>query len=229
MAPDKVSVIIPVLDEDGPALDVLVDNLFVLGGRESTEVLVVDGTPEGSTLVRFSDPRPLRLTAPPFRADRMNAGAAAASGTVLLFLRPDTTLPLDGFQLIRRAAAEGCKAGAFELAIASRRPSLTLIARFASLRARLTRVPFGNQAIFLTAAYFRKIGGYAPIPILEDLELMRRIKRRGDPVRILPSKVHASARRWEEEGVLRCMLRDWVLRQLYSLGASPIQLARFAR
>jgi uncharacterized protein len=224
----KISTIIPVLDE-GPSIAVQVENLYVLGGRELTEIIVVDGDPRGSTLVRLIDPAPLRLTAPRGRALQMNAGAAVAGGEILLFLHADTILPLDGFERIRRAVAGGALAGAFELAISSRRPSLNLIARVTSLRTRLTRVPFGDQAIFIRADYFKDLGGYAPIPLMEDVELMRRIKHRGDTVHILPAKVHTSPRRWEREGVLRCTLRNWTLRLLYGAGVSPDHLVRFYR
>jgi rSAM/selenodomain-associated transferase 2 len=228
MDPLTVSVIIPVLNE-GPAINVQVENLYILGGWRQTEIVVVDGDAGGSTLDQITDTRPVRLTAPGGRAGQMNAGAAAASGGILLFLHVDTFLPLDGFELIRRAVAEGALAGAFELAISSRRPSLTVIAWTTTLRSRLTRVPFCDQAIFLRADYFKTLGGYALIPLMEDVELMRRIKRRGDAIRILPSKVHTSPRRWEQEGVLRCTLRNWILRLLYKLGASPGQLARYYR
>jgi uncharacterized protein len=226
MEPLTISVIIPVLNE-GSQIAVLIENLYVLGGREHTEIIVVDGDPQGGTLDSIVDPRTVRLTAPAGRALQMNTGAAAASGDILLFLHADTLLPLNGFELIRRAVAEGFMAGAFELAISSRRPVLKLIAWVTSLRSRLTRVPFGDQAIFLRKAYFTLLGGYAPIPLMEDVELMRRIKRRGDIVHILPARVHTSARRWEREGVLRCTLRNWSLRLLYRMGASPVQLVRY--
>jgi rSAM/selenodomain-associated transferase 2 len=226
MKRSHVSVIIPVLGE-GPSIAAIVENLFVLGGREHTEVVVVDADPLGGTIVHLSGTRAVAMTAPKGRAQQMNAGARVAGGDVFLFLHADTTLPVNGFELIRPAIESGCVAGAFDLAISSPRAAMSLIARVTSLRARLTRVPFGDQAIFVRADYFRAIGGYALIPIMEDVELMRRIKRRGDEIAILPAKVHTSARRWEREGLVRCTLRNWVLRLLFVLGVPPVHLARF--
>jgi rSAM/selenodomain-associated transferase 2 len=222
----RISVIIPVLGE-GLSIGGIVENLFVLGGREHTEVVVVDADPLGGTIVHLSGSGAVTMTAPLGRARQMNAGARVAGGDAFLFLHADTSLPVNGFELIRQAIASGCLAGAFDLAIASSRTVLSLVARTTSLRARLTRVPFGDQGIFMRADYFLALGGYAPIPIMEDVELMRRIRRRGDEITILPAKVHTSARRWEREGVVQCTLRNWALRLLFVLGVPPARLARF--
>ena len=120
-------------------------------------------------------------------------------------------------------------AGAFELSFNSERWAFKLIAKAASWRYRLTRLPYGDQAIFMPQEYFRRIGGFAEIPIMEDLDLMRRIKKRGDKIYISKKRVKTSARRWEKEGVLYCVLRTWILASLYCLGMSADKLIRYYR
>ncbi len=95
------------------------------------------------------------------------------------------------------------------------------------LRTRLTRVPFGDQAIFIRKEYFERIHGYHDIPIMEDVELMRRIKKRGGRIVIIPKKVMTSPRRYEQEGILYCTLRNWMVQLLYALGASPERLVKW--
>jgi hypothetical protein len=93
----------------------------------------------------------------------------------------------------------------------------------------LTHIPYGDQAIFLRRDYFQRIGGYADIPLMEDVELMRRIKKRRDTIALLPDRVMSSPRRWEQEGVVFCTVRNWTLITLYCLGVSPQRLARWYR
>lgn len=122
----------------------------------------------------------------------------------------------------RRAPNSGeVVGGAFDLSIASPRWILQTIARIASVRSRLTRLPYGDQAIFIRRSTFVALGGYPEIPIMEDVALMRSIRRRGWRIRILPDRVLTSARRWEREGVWRCTLRNWTILLAYFAGVSP--------
>ena len=93
----------------------------------------------------------------------------------------------------------------------------------------LRRIPFGDQAIFVRKAYFEKVGGYAEIPLMEDVELMRRIRKRGDRICIIPEKVLTSPRRYEQEGILYCTFRNWALQLCYQAGVSPERLAKWYR
>ncbi|MCK5255532.1 MAG: glycosyl transferase family 2, partial [Deltaproteobacteria bacterium] len=92
---------------------------------------------------------------------------------------------------------------------------------------RFTRIPYGDQIIFLRKDYFNKIGGYKEIPLMEDVELMQRIKRQGDKICILTDKVVTSPRRWEKEGIIFCTLRNWIILTLYMIGISPSKLAKY--
>lgn len=162
------------------------------------------------------------------RGNQMNRGAALARGDIVVFLHADTRLPADAFALMEGALSDQtCVAGAFDLAIASGRPVYRLIARIASFRSRLTRVPYGDQAHFFRRVYFNEIGGFANIPLMEDVEIMQRIKKRGESIVIVERAVTTSPRRWEKEGILRGTLRNWLLISLYFLGVSPERLSRF--
>jgi rSAM/selenodomain-associated transferase 2 len=221
-----ISILVPVLNETAEINDLL-DHLFALDCSDATEVIVVDGDPGGSTLAVITDQNVVKLTAAKGRASQMNAGTALAQGSTILFLHADTRLPPDGLLLIRSALDDpGCVGGAFDLAIDSPRKVFRLIERTASLRSRITRIPFGDQGIFLRRDYFQALGGYAEIPLMEDVELMARIKARGDVIRMIPRCVRTSARRWEARGVLRRTLTNWLIQCLYLCGVDPARLAR---
>ena len=117
--------------------------------------------------------------------------------------------------------------GAFRLGIQSDRLAFRIIEKVANFRSRTTRIPYGDQAIFIERNFFQQVGGYKEIPLMEDVELMRRIKKAGGKIAIINRQVQTSPRRWEKEGVVRCTLRNWVLITLYFLGVSPNQLVKF--
>lgn len=225
----KISVVVPVINE-GDRIHSTLGRLRNLESGEGVEIVLVDGSPEGSTIKALKDDTVLRTLSEKGRGMQMNRGASLASGDILLFLHADTILPEDAFGKIRSALKDRtCIGGAFDLAIDSERFIFRVIENLASLRSRLTRVPYGDQAIFMRRDYFESIGKYREIPLMEDVELMRRIKKRGERIRILSERVQTSPRRWEREGVLYCTLRNWALRSLYLLGVSPHRLARFYR
>ena len=225
--PPFLSVVIPALHEAaaiGPALD----RLAALPAPWPVEVLVVDGCPENpDTLAAAERPGVHGLTSPPGRGRQMNAGAAAAAGQALLFLHADTSLPAAAFSRIAEVLADPALAGgAFGLGFATQRPALRLVAALGDVRNRLTGTPYGDQAIFLRRSAFQGLGGFADIPLMEDVDLMRRAKARGLRIRILRDKVATSPRRYEAEGVLRAVVRNTVLRLRFALGADPADLAR---
>lgn len=222
-----ISVIVPVLGEESVIGERIRRIRAALAGA-NPEVIVVDGDPGKSTLRVLNDPGVISLASPRGRAVQMNRGAEAASGEILLFLHADTDLPAGACTRIHRALADpSITAGAFDLAIRSPRAAFRVIERVASRRSRITRIPYGDQGIFLHRAYFQEIGGYREIPLMEDVDLMRRIKKRGDRIAFLDVPVSTSARRWEKEGILRCTLRNWILVSLFLLGMPAERLARF--
>lgn len=222
-----VSVIIPVLRE-AHQLDSLIDHLCQIADGLPVEMIVVDGSPDGESIKAISRGGVTLLTAPAGRARQMNAGAAVAKGDFLLFLHADTRLPPRALRRISETLSDGrYVAGAFDLRYGSTRPSIRFIARVACLRSRFTRIPYGDQAQFFRRDYFEKLCGFADIPLMEDVEIMLRIKERGDRIFILPEPVVTSARRQEKEGVVRCTLRNWSIMTLYFMGMSPERLVRF--
>ncbi|HLE85978.1 MAG TPA: hypothetical protein VJG13_16695, partial [Thermoanaerobaculia bacterium] len=165
---------------------------------------------------------------PASRGGQLNRAAAAAAAYVLLFLHADTVLPPGALDAVRAAVAAGAPGGGFLLRFDSERRLMRLGGRLVGLRTRLTRAPLGDQAQFVTREAFRELGGFREWPILEDLDLVRRLRRRGR-VAILPLRVTTSARRYETEGVLRTVARNWWIWGLYVCGISPHRLARLYR
>jgi rSAM/selenodomain-associated transferase 2 len=224
------SIIIPVLHE-GEGILSLINGINALRPEIPHEIIVVDGGPESDTLEALQERKDvITLASPPGRARQMNKGAEIARGEVLLFLHADTKLPPGALGKIREALrGSDAVGGAFNLGIASGKISFKVIEYAASIRSRLTRIPYGDQAIFVKKEYFDLIGGYRDIPLMEDLELMRRIRKRGNRICILKDRVETSSRRWDKEGILFCTLRNWTLSTLYYLGVSPETLSRFYR
>lgn len=223
-----ISVIIPVYNEM-ETINAAIRRLRVLSYSQPVEIIVADGGPGHETLHAIEDAGVIRVESPPGRGRQMNAGAALAAGDTLLFLHADTRLPPEAIPAIRQAVSHGVVAGAFSLSIDSPKRTLKVVAWFANLRTRLERIPYGDQAQFIRADTFRDLGGFPDIPIMEDVELFRRIRVRGLPITILPGKVQTSSRRWDNEGVLRRTLTNWWLRIRYRLGVSPEKLARHYR
>jgi rSAM/selenodomain-associated transferase 2 len=222
-----VSIIVPVLNE-GPAILETIRRVRETAGRDYVEIIVVDGDPAGGTVNLVEDESVVVVRAPRGRGAQMNRGAEAAKGDILLFLHADTVLPEHAFRLIGEAlGGPRYVGGAFDLGIDSPRPLLRLTARCASLKHRLTRVPYGDQAIFIRTGYFRDAGGYREIPIFEDVELMRRIKKSGGRIIILPARTRTSPRKWERDGALFCILRNWTLQILHLLGVPPESLVKY--
>ena len=224
-----ISIVLPVLHEAG-TINTVITHLRDLQQNSSAELIVVDGDPAGSTLQAIRDDGIVQALSEPGRARQMNCGASLARGEILLFLHADTLLPRQALTRIATALSDTrFVAGAFDLGFDTKRNIFRLTEKYVALRTRLTRVPFGDQAIFVNRAYFETIGGYAKIPLMEDVELMRRIKKRGDRICIIPEKILTSPRRYEREGLLYCTFRNWALQVCYSAGVSPEKLVKWYR
>jgi rSAM/selenodomain-associated transferase 2 len=206
----------------------ILDHLEFLEGSENCEFIVVDGSPDGGTIKAVTRQGVQCVKSPQGRASQMNAGAARAMGEILIFLHADTRLPRQALERIDQIMTpQTVIGGAFDLCIDSKRPMLKIVARIASLRSRLTRIPYGDQAIFIRRDYFHQVGRYPEIPLMEDVALMRRIRRAGRRIALISDPVVTSARRWEQEGILFTTLRNWILLIAYTLGAAPDKLAKY--
>jgi rSAM/selenodomain-associated transferase 2 len=157
----------------------------------------------------------------------MNAGAQVASGDVFLFLHADTVLPANFVEVISRALA--CPAvvgGRFDVRLDSAGWIFRMIETLINFRSRLTHIATGDQGIFIRRAVFLQLGGYPEIPLMEDLELSKKMKQAGE-VACLQERVITSARRWQRNGVLRTVLLMWVLKLCHYVGVSPARLKAF--
>jgi rSAM/selenodomain-associated transferase 2 len=221
------SIVIPVLNE-ASVINHTVEHLCRIRSGFDVEVIVVDGDPHGATLSAIHHKDVIKVLSPRGRGTQMNKGASVSKGELLLFLHTDTELPEDAFSIITSFMQNTrFVGGAFDLGIDSRRPVFRLIERMVFVRTRITNVPYGDQAIFMQREFFHELNGFKDIPLMEDVELMKRIKRRGYRICIIPQKIKTSPRRWEREGVFYCTLRNWALISLYSLGVSPEKLVKF--
>jgi rSAM/selenodomain-associated transferase 2 len=225
----ELSIIIPVLSET-VSISEHIKHICDLNADGTAEIIVVDGDPQGSTINAIKGAGVLTAVAEKSRARQMNHGAALATGDVLLFLHADTLLPSNAFALIRSTMNDKhIVGGAFDLGFNSKRTIFRIAELYVFLRTRLTKVPFGDQALFIRRDFFEKLGGYRDIPIMEDVELMRRIRKQGDNIRIIPLKVRTSVRRYEQEGILFSTFRNWLLQISYSLGIPPERLVKWYR
>jgi len=223
----KFSIIVPVFHE-GERINDLIECVNRLDSDGNAEIIIVDGTEEKDTLTAIRSSHVIKISSARGRAKQMNAGASISRGEILIFLHADTELPVHALRKIG-SFIEQTKyvGGAFDLGIKSDKLIFKVIGTLSSLRSRLNRVPLGDQAIFIRREYFNKMGGYKEIPLMEDVELLRRIKKSGDRIRIFNDRVMTSPRRWEKEGVIYCTLRNWVLQALYLLGVSPEKFTNF--
>ncbi len=221
----RISIIIPALDEAAGIRSALAP-LQPLRER-GHEVIVVDGGSTDGTPA-LAAPLADRVIAASRRgrAVQQNAGAATASGDILLFLHADTTLPdgadalvLDGLRRTGRGW------GRFDVRLSGRHPLLRVVERMIGVRSRLSGIATGDQAIFARREWFQRAGGFPELPLMEDVAITRALKRFGPPL-CLRACVTTSSRRWEDRGVARTILLMWRLRWAYFRGADPAELAR---
>lgn len=212
-----ISVIIPIFNEEAilPAFINQTINWPV------EEIIFVDG---GSKDQTQSIIPPHRLfVAKKGRGNQMNAGAKVATGDWLLFLHADSIFPPDGFSAIQNTNLIG---GAFRLKIDSDSLFLKFIAMMANMRSALFGLPYGDQGIFVRREIFNKMGGYADIPLMEDVEFIRRLSREGR-IALLNHAVTTSARRWNKQGIIFTSFRNIILLLLYLMGVSPKRLVKW--
>jgi len=223
MPPPRLSIVVPALDER-EALAANLPAALAVGDQ----VIVADGGSSDGSPAVARELGAVVVSGPAGRGAQLNRGAAAANGDVLLFLHADTTLPPDARAQLERAVAAGYGGGGWLARFDVSDPLLRFGERWINARTRLTRLPLGDQAQFITRAAFDELGGYREWPIFEDLDLMRRLKRR-HRVAVLAGPVVTSARRFRQGGRLKTVGVNWILWTLFALGVSPQRLARWYR
>lgn len=219
----RISIVIPTLNDAGH----LARTLATLRDGQNIETIVVDGGSGDETDLLASEHGAKLVCSSPGRAQQMNTGARAAAGEILLFLHADTQLPSRFDEHVRRTLDQpNVVAGAFRLRIDGPRRAFRLIEAVVNLRSRCLQMPYGDQAIFLRADTFHRLGGFPALPIMEDFEFIRRLRRRGR-IAIVPVSATTSARRWELLGPWQT---SWINQQVilgYYLGVSPEKLSRW--
>ena len=220
----RVAVVIPALNEADRIAE-SVRSAQVPG----VEVVVADGGSEDATCLRAAEAGARVVSSSPGRSRQMQDGAKASDGDVILFLHADTRLP-DGFaDQVRRALEDPAVAGgAFALRFDESSPALRLVAWGVRVRLAVMALPYGDQAIFLRRSLLESIGGVPQVAIMEDLDLVKRIKERGR-IALLPASVTTSARRYRERGTLSTMARNALALAAWKLGIDRRRVAAWYR
>ena len=221
----KASVVIPTLNEAGQ----ITKTIESASAGQPHEIIIVDGGSTDDTVQRVRKAGVTVIVSAPGRARQMNAGAARATGNILLFLHADTVLPDNWPRFVTETLSRpGIVAGSFALRITEKFFGRHLVEGATNLRSRWFQNPYGDQALFLRRAPFEELGGFADLPIMEDYELNQRLRKRG---RIAASSAAAitSGRRWKKLGVVRTTLINKMIITGYHFGVCPHKLARFYR
>ena len=221
----KVSMVVPALNEEGQIEEVVRDGL----ANGAWEVIVADGGSGDATRLRAAQAGARVVEAPRGRARQLNAGAAAAQGDVFLFLHADTRLPARAADLIRKALGRPqVIAGAFTYRAAGEGLIGRVMTAGGNLRHRLSGYPYGDQGLFLRRRVFRALGGYPELPVMEDWEFVRRLRRLGQ-VTILPEPAPSSIASFVDRGFWRSSAVNVAVIMAYQLGVDASRLAEWRR
>ena len=218
----KLALVVPVLNEASTLASKL-QALAPLRAR-GAELIVVDGGSTDGTPAIAQALADQALQAPRGRASQLNAGAAATRADVLLFLHADTHLPANADRLIEQVLQRGHRWGRFDVRIDGQHPLLPMVAWFMNRRSRLTGIATGDQAVFVQRRLFESLGGFAAMPLMEDIDLSQRLKAIEAPA-CLRERVTTSGRRWDQHGFWRTVLLMWRLRAAHALGMDAHTLA----
>ena len=216
-----LSFVIPTLNE-GAGLTPLLDDLK--DKFPGAERIVVDGGSTDDTVACALRDADTVLLGAAGRARQMNLGASVAAGPYVCFLHADTFPAFDDAALLR--AMDGARWGVCRVHLRGSRRSLRVIAAFMNMRSRLSHVATGDQMLIVERSFFHAQGGFADIPLMEDVEICKRLRRQAPP-RVLSLAVSTSGRRWESRGVVSTVVLMWSLRLAYWLGVSPGRLWRY--
>ena len=218
----QLSVVIPTLNAER-ALPACLARL--MEGVETgviREVIITDGGSTDATRVMSEDSGAIIVSGAPSRGGQLRRGAAASSGDWLLVVHADSLLPEGWASLvINHLPTE--RPAHFRLRFDARGLAPTLVAAWANLRARLLKLPYGDQALLISRAEYDAVGGYADIPLMEDVAIARSLRRR---LSILPASVTTSAAKYQRDGWFRRGARNLILLIRYLLGATPEDLLR---
>ncbi len=195
-------------------------------GAPDAEIVVVDGGSIDSSVAIAQPLCETLIGASRGRAHQMNAGARASHGDALVFVHADTLVPSSFAADIASALSDPAVVGGrFDVRLDSAALAYRIIGAMISIRSRISRTATGDQAIFVRREVFDRLGGFPNLELCEDLEFARRLKRAGR-VACLRARVTTSARRWNRDGVIRTIVRMWLIRAMYLMGVAPARLKR---
>jgi rSAM/selenodomain-associated transferase 2 len=223
----RLTIVVPTLNE-AERIVACLQKLRTLR-KGGAELIVADGGSTDATVVLAKPWADRVLVGPRGRAKQMNHGASVAIGDVLLFLHADTSLPPDARAALEATLADAQVSwGRFDVQIDGASPLLKLVASLMNARSRWSGIATGDQAIFVRRDVFERAGGFPDQPLMEDIELSKRLRKLSPPA-CLRQRVTTSGRRWEQHGVLRTIVLMWLLRALYWIGLPAERLARLYR
>lgn len=226
----KLSVLIPTLNEAERIVECL-DSVqrLAAGWPGPLEVVVADGGSDDATRSMAASAGAIVVTCPPGRGNQLRLGANQSTGDVILMLHADTRLAAEASLQLAEALDDpqvGC--GAFRQQIDAVGRRFRWLEAGNAFRVRRLGMPYGDQAIFVRRSLLEAVGGVPALPLMEDVALMRRLRKRAWPV-LLPGPLLVSARRWEQNGVVRQTGQNWAFVVMYHLGVSPERLASWYR
>lgn len=221
----KVSIIIPACKE--AKVNRFIKKLRKIRDINKAEIIMVDCSSKKESIKKINGKNLIKISSKKSRSNQQNKGARIASGDILLFLHSDTILPKNAMTLIKEALKDKkIHAGAFQLRFQTKDLILKLIAYSTSIRSKITRIPYGDQAIFIRKSTFNKLGGFPKVKFLEDVLLMEKLRKDNLKIKILNKEVMTSPRRWEHEGILRRTLRNRIVILGHILGKTPEELSK---
>ncbi|MSR60470.1 MAG: glycosyltransferase [Planctomycetaceae bacterium] len=217
----SISIIIPTLNE----ASTIADTVAKARAIDPDEIIVVDGGSTDDTVAQAAGADQV-LIGPRGRAAQQNCGAAAATGEVMLFLHADCWLEPGSLTAVSKALSdEHCVGGCFRQRIEAEGRRYRWLEWGNAHRVQWWQLAYGDQGIFVRRSVFERLGGFPPLALMEDLFFMKRLRREGR-FALLDGPLHVSARRWQQQGVVRQTARNWFLTGLAQLGVSPDRLAR---
>ncbi|MBL4682329.1 MAG: TIGR04283 family arsenosugar biosynthesis glycosyltransferase [Pseudomonadales bacterium] len=220
----KISIIIPVLNE-ATRIRALLAELSDSPEKSDVEIIVVDGGSQDESVAVAKEYPCTVLASNPGRAKQMNLGAEAATNNTLLFLHVDSFPPTDFKSFITSGLEHSGKSwGRFNVKLSGQQWLLRIVSSMMNWRSAMTGICTGDQGLFMTKAVFDAIDGFPDIPLMEDVEISRRLNTLSKPL-VIKTELATSSRRWEKEGIVRTILLMWQLRALYFFGVSPAKLA----
>ena len=221
----SISIIIPTLNEENEISSLL---RYLNQLDPNLQSIVVDGGSRDNTVQKAKSHSTV-ITAPQGRGAQMNAGACIAEGDILWFLHADCMPHPNSIEHIRVSLKDpDVVGGGFEYTLNHPAKRFRIVEYLSNYKNRRFELLYGDMGIFVRRSIFKRMEGYREIPLMEDMDFSKRLKRMGKIV-VLPYKIRTSARRWLEDGYIRSCVRSWILQSSWALGVSPFRLAKWYR